>query len=150
MATRTDTSTTSTNTDPTTQDTSSPTPAKTSGTTSGAPNSPRAAGSIGTGAPTTATTDYDPNIDIARAQARDVQNRKQAAGEKTGEAPPDPVSLAGQAGGGPTGPVPDGMKRVRVLGNVSSGGKMYSAGSVADIPEGDFEAFKNAGSVEAV
>lgn len=116
----------------------------------GTPNSPRAAGTIGTGGPPTQTTDVDPNIDIAREQARDVRARKEVAGEKTGEAPLEPESLAGRAGSTPTGPVADGFKRVRVLTNVASGGRSYEAGRTVDIPEGDVEALKASGSIEAV
>jgi hypothetical protein len=100
----------------------------------GTPNSPNPPETIGTGAPVAAGTSIDPNIDIAREQARDVHARKQAAGEDAGEAPPEPQSLAAKATAAPTGPVANGFRRVKVVSPIQVGHKIYEAGRIADIP----------------
>jgi len=85
--------------------------------------------------------DYDPNVDMSRAEAIKTAQAKQAMGEDAGDLPEAPVSMAAKHAVGPTGPVPQGHKRVRVKSTVAAGraGTHHAPGTVLDVSEEDFK-----------
>lgn len=103
----------------------------------GTPNSPEAPATIGTGAPPDPGMSPDPNADMAKATARDIYDRKEEVGEKTGEAPDAPVALSNKKRFVASGPVEKGMKRMLVKSPVSAGGRTYDVDDVVDLSAED-------------
>jgi hypothetical protein len=91
----------------------------------------------GTGAAPDPGLSPDPNQDTARQMALDTYNQKVAAGEDPGEKPPAPVAMSNKPKHVPTGPVPAGMRRAKVISSVSAGGRTYEPGDIADFTDAD-------------